>query len=294
MVPHQSVATLRHSRSFRRIVIGILTLAVLLLGSAVMLFPLVWQFSASLKDAMAIYEFPPSLVPEVPRWQNYADVFTYLPVGTFLINTTILSLLAVVGTVLSCSLVAYAFAALTAPGKNVLFAITLAAMMLPGQVTMIPLFIVFVNIGWFDTWYPLLVPQFLGVPLYIFLLRQLFLGLPPELSDAVEIDGGGHWTIFTRIVLPLSKPGLATVAIFTFIANWNDFFNPLLYLISEDKRTLAVGLQYLQYRHAAGFMEFMGQLMAGSILMLIPIIVMFIAAQKIFVTGANLSGITGR
>ncbi|MBI2940002.1 MAG: carbohydrate ABC transporter permease [Chloroflexi bacterium] len=268
-------------------------MAILVVGSAIMLFPLVWQISSSLKTDVEIYQWPVRLIPDPPRWENYPDAVTLVPFGIYALNTTIITVVSVIGTLFSCSVVAYAFAMLRAPGKHILFAALLGTMMLPGQVTMIPIFIGFSKLEWIDTWYPLIVPTFFGNPFFVFLLRQFFLSLPPELADAAEIDGGNYLTIFLRIVLPLSKPALATVAIFSFIHHWNDFFGPLLYITSDSKRTLALGLMAMQANYFGG-RQYLALVMAASVLMLVPILVIFFLAQRVFVSGVALTGITGR
>lgn len=285
--------SLTSSKKFRHIVWYTVTMTILVLGAIVMLFPLVWQISASLKTDVEIYQWPVRLIPDPVRWENYPQAVTLVPFWQYAKNTVFVTVFCLVGTLASCSLVGYAFAMLRAPGKDLLFAALLGTMMLPGQVTMIPIFIMFSRLNWVNTFYPLIVPAFFGNPFYIFLLRQFFLSLPPELGDAVKIDGGNHWTMFSRIVLPLSKPALATVAVFAFIAHWNDFFGPLLYITSDSKRTLALGLMAMQANFFGG-REYLALVMAASLLMLIPILVLFFLAQRIFVSGVALTGITGR
>ena len=268
-------------------------MAILVVGGIVMIFPLIWQISSSLKTDAEIFKFPPDLIPNPARWRNYIDATTIVPFWTYTRNTVIVTGFNLFGTLLSCSLVAYAFAMLRIPGRNALFALLLGTMMLPGQVTMIPVFIMFSKLNWINTFYPLIIPSFFGNPFYIFMLRQFFLGLPPELTDAVKIDGGNYLDIFRHIVLPLSKPALATVAIFAFIAHWNDFLGPLIYVTTDANRTLALGLMAMQANYFGG-RSYTHLVMAASVLMLIPVLVVFFAAQRVFVRGIALTGITGR
>ena len=280
-------------KSTRHTIWYTLVMVILLAGSVVMLFPLAWQISSSLKGNFEIYQWPPRLIPNPPRWQNYPQAVTLIPFWLYARNTIFITSCALVGTVASCALCAYAFALLRAPGKNVLFVILLGTMMLPGQVTMIPIFIMFSKLNWINTFYPLIVPTFFGNAFYIFLLRQFFLSLPPELADAVKIDGGGYWTMFSRVVVPLSRPALTTVAIFSFMAHWNDFFTPLLYITSDSKRTLALGLMVMQANYFGG-RQYMHLVMAASVLMLIPVLTLYGFAQRVFVQGVSLTGIAGR
>ncbi len=281
------------SKSFRRRVWYVCVYAMLILGSVVMLFPLAWQISSSLKRELDIYVWPVQLIPRPAVWSNYPGVFKLVPFLTYGRNTLFITVLCLVGEVVSCALVAYAFAMLRAPGRELLFAILLGTMMIPHQVTMVPVFVMFAKLNWINTFYPLIVPAFFGNAFYIFLLRQYFLTLPPELSDAIKIDGGGFWTIFARIVIPLSKPALGTVAVFSFMAHWNDFFGPLLYITSDKNRTLALALLAMQANFFGG-RQYMALLMAASVMMLIPILIIFFLAQRIFVSGVALTGITGR
>jgi ABC-type glycerol-3-phosphate transport system permease component len=281
------------SRRLRHQIWYVVVMAILVVGSVIMAFPLIWQFSSSLKTEAEIFKFPPDLIPNPVQWSNYVRATTLVPFWTYARNTVIITGFNLLGTLLSCSLVAFAFAMLRIPGRNFLFALCLGTMMLPSQVTMIPIFIMFSKLNWINTFYPLIVPSFFGNAFYIFMLRQFFLGLPPELGDAIKIDGGSYLDMYRHIVLPLSKPALATVAIFAFIAQWNDFLGPLIYVTTDSNRTLALGLMAMQMNYFGG-RSYTNLVMAASVLMLIPVLVIFFLAQRTFVRGVALTGITGR
>ena len=230
-----------------------------------------------------------------PRWQNYTDALEFLPPEThygltFLGNTLFLTLMTVIGTVISSSLVAYSFARLQWPGKNLLFVVLLATMMIPGAVTLMPQFLIFRSLGWIDTLLPLWVPAFFGSAFNIFLLRQFFMSIPTELEDAAKIDGCGPLGIYWRIMLPQVKPALAAISIMGVMGAWNNFQGPLIYLSSPEKMTLAYALQLYQQQHGGE----PGLLMAASTLVVLPIIVLFFFTQRYFIEGVSLSGLGGR
>lgn len=251
--------------------------------------PFYWLVTTSLKSDTEVFAVPPVWVPKDLLWGNFVKAVNYIPFFTFLKNTLIICGFSVLGAVTSSSLVAYSFSRIRWPGRDALFLVLLATMMLPGQVTLIPVFGIFRALGWIDTFLPLTAPHFLGSAFYIFMLRQFFMTIPMELSDAVRIDGGGEWDIFSWVILPLSRPALATVGLFTFIGSWNDFGGPLLYLNDERKATLSLGLQQFVSQHGAEW----SLLMAASTLMTIPIIILFFFAQRTFIQGIAVSGIKG-
>lgn len=261
-------------------------LALMAVG-AVFLLPLLWMVSTSLKTNRQIFVYPPQWIPNPVIWRNYSEVFYYAPFLLYFRNTLIIVTLTILGTSISSSLVAYGFARLNGPGKNILFLIMLSSMMLPYMVWMVPLYVLFTRIGWVDTFYPLTVPAFFGNPLYIFLLRQFFMGIPRDLEDAAKIDGCSYLRIYWQIMLPLVKPALATVAVFSFLNAWNDFLGPLLYLQSPDSYTIAVGLQVFLTQHGADW----ALLMAASTMAVIPVIIVFFFAQKQFIQGIVLTGL---
>ncbi len=230
-----------------------------------------------------------------PRWQNYADALEFLPPEThygltFLANTLFITLMSVIGTVISSSLVAYSFARLRWPGRNLLFVVLLATMMVPGAVTLMPQFLIFRSLGWVDTLLPLWAPAFFGSAFNIFLLRQFFMSIPGELEDAAKIDGCGSLGIYWRIMLPQVKPALAAISILTVMGSWNNFQGPLIYISSPEKMTLSYALQLYQQQHGGE----PGLLMAASTLVVLPIIVLFFFTQRYFIEGVSFSGMGGR
>jgi multiple sugar transport system permease protein len=262
----------------------------LLTGSIVFILPFLWMVSTSLKPANEVFTYPPSFLPSSFQWQNYPQGWTTLPFTTFLKNSLIVTGANVLGNLLSCSLVAFGFARLRARGRDLLFLLVLATMMIPYEVTMVPRFILFKELGWVNSLRPLIVPAWFGWPFFIFLLRQFFMSIPHELDEAAHMDGASNLRVFWNIILPLSKPALGTVAIFAFIGNWNNFLDPLVYLRSQDLFTIALGLNLFR----GEYVTVVNQLMAVSILALLPILVIFFFAQKIFVQGIALSGMGGR
>jgi len=262
-------------------------------GAVVMLFPLLWTLSTSLKTIDQVTTLQIDLIPNPIAWWNYIELFHVAPVLRYLRNTMIVVTASVFGGVIVCSFIGYGFARIQFPGRELLFLILLSTMMLPGVVQLVPLFVIFDRLGWTGTFLPLIVPRLLGHnPFYIFLLRQFFRGVPMELSDAARIDGCSEFGIWWRIVMPVSKPVLAAVAIFSFQYAWNDFLPPLVYLGSNQELwTLALGLN--------AFRSFEGQqtsthfLMAMSVLMTIPMLIVFAIGQREFVRGVVMSGIRG-
>lgn len=250
------------------------------------LLPFYWLVSTALKPDAQIFKMPPVWIPHPLMWQNFPKALTFIPFFQYTFNTLRICLLNVVGVSLSCSLVAYSLAKIPWKGRDWVFYSLIATMILPGQVTMLPTFMVFKWLGWIGTILPLTAPSFLGGAFSIFLLRQFFMTLPNELSDAARIDGCNEFAIYARVILPLAKPALATVALFTFVGSWNDFLGPLLYLNDERTYTLSIGLQRFVSQHGAEW----GMLMAASTLMALPIIVLFFLAQKTFIRGIATTG----
>lgn len=263
---------------------------ILSLGGCLFLLPFLWMVSTSLKEASQVQHFPPIWIPRPIRWDNYGVALGKMDFWTQLKNTLIIVYANVVGQLFSASLVAFGFARLKFPGRDALFFLMLSTMMLPGVATLIPIYILYKNLGWIDTFLPLTLPAFFGGgAFYIFLLRQFFLTLPKEMEEAARIDGASSWDVFWRIILPLSKPALATVAIFSFMGHWNDFVGPLIYLRSPRNYTLALGLQTFQGLYSTDFQY----LMAASIVVVAPVIVLFFLAQRYFVQGIVLTGMKG-
>ncbi len=266
-----------------------MALTLLLAGAALFLIPFLWMFSSSLKPEYEIFAVPPQLIPNPPRWANYPEALTFVPFGRYMLNTLFISGVTIIGHLSSCTVVAYAFARLRAPGRDALFLVVLATMMLPYPVTMVPLYILFQSLGWVNTILPLTVPAFFGSPLYIFLLRQFFLTLPTDLEDAARIDGANTAQILWYIMLPLARPALATVALFTFQATWNDFLAPLIYLHNPQSYTVTLGLQFFRTSYTTNW----AYLMAASLVTMLPMALVFLLAQRHFIKGITLTGMKG-
>ena len=264
----------------------------LILGliALLMLGPFLWMLSTSLKTQADIFRYPPELIPSPPHFENYETILKGLSVPQFLFNSFKISALATIGQLLSCSLAAYAFARMQFRGKGLLYGVLLATMMIPAQVTMIPVFLIMKSLGWIDSHNALIVPAFLGGAFGTFLLRQFFESIPRDLEDAARIDGCGRFRIYWQIILPLAKPALATLGLFTFMSYWNDLLGPVIYLSSVEKMTLTVGLASLQ---AGEMVARHDLLMAGSMLSIVPMLVLFVLAQKWFVRGVVMTGIKG-
>jgi len=260
----------------------------------IFMFPFFWTVSSSLKAPFELMTFPPTWLPETPQWQNYARVIEKVPFLRWAWNSAFVVSISTLGSVISASIVAYSFARFNYPGRDAIFIITLGTMMLPAQVTLIPQFILFNELGWVNTLLPLWVPFLFGGGAFnIFLLRQFIRTLPRELDEAALIDGASYWRIFWSVLAPLTKPALATVAVISFIAHWNDFVNPLIYLNSPEKFTLALGLNYFKSVPESSGLPLEHLLMAGSVMVIIPVLILFFAAQRYFVEGIALSGIKG-
>ncbi len=258
--------------------------------SALMVGPFLWMIITSMMSQEEIFRYPPQVVPSRLSLKNYLAIMDVLPLGRMFLNSFAIAVSATIGQVCSCALAAYAFARMKFRGKTVLYFALLATMMVPAQVTMIPVFLIMKTLGWIDTLYALIVPAFFGGAFGTFLLRQFFSTLPGDLEDAARIDGCGRFRILWSIVLPLSRPALATLALFTFMTYWNDLLGPVIYLSSMNRATLTIGLANLQ----SGVMTTRYDLlMAGSVLSVLPILVLFILGQRWFVRGITMTGIKG-
>lgn len=268
--------------------------AILLTLCIPFILPLVWMLSTSLKGDSQIYAREgqesavslKTLIPSPVKWGNYAEAVKTVPIGTYLKNTLLLCAANVLGAVLSSAVVAYGFARMRFWGREPLFMLMIATMALPGQVTMIPVFALFRFLGWYGTFLPLIVPAFCGSAFYVFLLRQFFRTIPEELAEAARIDGAGDFRIFWQLMLPLAKPALATCALFQFLATWNDFFGPLLYINDPSSYTLAYGLQQFMSSYGGEW----AQLMAGASIFTLPVILLFFVAQRTFIQGIATTG----
>ena len=261
----------------------------LLVAAAAFALPLVWMVLTSFKPAADIATDPHRALPSEWRVRNYADAVTTMPYFRYLVNSLVLCAGSVLGTVWSCSLAAYAFARLRWPGRNAVFGVLITTMLLPWHVTMIPKFLLISELGLYNTLGALIAPIFLGDAFSIFLLRQFFLTIPEELSEAARLDGCSEWGIFWRIVLPLARPALATVALFQFVAAWNDFNGPLLYLNDPARFTLAYGLE----QFVSSYSSQVNLLMAAAVLFTLPIVLLFFFAQRTFIRGIATSGLKG-
>ena len=281
----------RESRSERGLPLpkAILAHAVLIVLSAIFLVPLIWLIVSSLKTDAQIFKFPPEWIPSPATFHNYPSGLTFIPFWRDLCNTLIICSLSVVFTLMSCSLVAFGLARIRWRGRHALFYILLGTMMLPAQVTMVPIFVIFARLGWVDTFLPLVVPQLFANAFYVFLMRQFFLSIPPQLDEAARIDGCSDWDIYRRIILPLSRPVMATVGLFCFLGAWNDYLGPLIYLADERKYTLSLALASFSSQYGS----YPGMLMAVTTVMTVPIIVLFFFAQRTFIQGITLTGIKG-
>lgn len=268
-----------------------LHLLAILLGIALML-PFYWAISSSLKQVHEVRQIPPVWLPSVPQWSNYIDVWRVQHFGNWVRNTFILAIIPTIGVVISSSLAGYAFARFRFPAKNLLFSITLATMMLPGYVTLIPTYLLFWRLGWLNTYLPLTVPFWFGSAFFIFLFRQFFMTIPLELDEAARIDGAGYPRIFWNILLPLSGPVFATAAIIEGIAAWNRFLLPLVILNRPESYPLSVGLRYFVVTPGDGLPKD-HLLMAAAVMMTLPIIILFFVGQRYFVRGVVMSGIKG-
>ncbi len=262
--------------------------------SLLFMFPFFWTVSSSLKAIDELFVFPPQLLPKSPQWNNYARVLEAQPFLRWAWNSLFVVVLSTAGTVIAASLVAYSFARFRYRGREFIFILTLGTMMLPAQVTLIPQYVMFNKMGWINTLYPLWLPHWFGGGAFaIFLLRQFFMSLPRELDEAALIDGASYFRIFWRILLPLCKPVLATVAVISFIASWNDFLGPLIYIQLPEKFTLSIGLNYFKQLAETGGEPTQHLLMAASVMMILPVIALFFFTQRYFVQGIQLSGIKG-
>jgi multiple sugar transport system permease protein len=266
-----------------------LLLAILLTISVMFILPFFWMLMTSLKAPAELMKWPPGWFPDTFRWQNYEKAVTYIPFFRYVGNTMVITLGSIVGILISCPMVAYGFSHINWPGRDVLFVVMLMTIMIPFPVTMLPLYVLFAKIGWINTYLPLVLPLFFGVPFYIFLLRQFFMTIPRELTDAARIDGASELRIYWQLIMPLTKPALATVVLFQFLSSWSDFLAPLLYLRDNDMFTIAVGLQMFHSEHDTEF----HLLMAASTLLTVPIIVIFYLVQRTFIQGITLTGLKG-
>lgn len=277
-------------RSVQEVIYGKILIYILLFGMGVIfIFPLFWMVVTSFKDVAQLYIPEPKILPNPLIWANYKEAWGKIPFALYTRNTTIITLSSVFLTVLSTSLVAFGFARIPFKGRSFLFSLLLASMILPGMVQIIPRYFIWNWLHCLDTWTPLILPRAFATGFFVFLMRQFYRTLPMELDDAAAIDGCSYFRIWWNMMLPLTKPALTVVALFTFMAAWNDFFEPLIYLTTDSKKTLALGLRFFQGQFGSD----VHLLMAASTLILLPCLLIFLFAQKYFIRGIAMSGIKG-
>ena len=274
------------TKSVKRRITNILLFVILSLGAVLILFPIAWMLSTALKSAPEIAMYPPKLLPEKLMFENFAIAWSKAPFTRYTINTLIIVFFTIIGNVLGNSFVAYGFAKIDFAGKKFLFNVILATMMIPGFVTLVPTYVIFSKLQWVNTYLPLIVPAFCGNAFHIFMMRQFYRTIPNELMEAARVDGAGHFYIWGRLMMPLVKPVLATVALISFKGAWSDFQGPLLYLSDRAKYTLQLGLQVFK---GQGFTEW-NYLMAVSFLSMLPILLLFFCFQNYFIEGMNVGG----
>lgn len=262
---------------------------VVIILSLAYLVPLFWMLSTSLKVHTQVFTNPPTWIPDPIVWGNYAEALTKIDYLGYTLNTLLISVSCMVGAMLSCSMVAFSITKIEWIGKRLIFPVVLATMMLPYQVTMIPVYIIWKNMGMTGTYWPLIIPAFLGGSYYVFLLRQFAMTVPNALFEAATIDGANPGKQYTTIMLPLIKPAITSVGVFTFLANWSDFLGPLIYINKAQKYTLTLGLYGFVNEHSVDW----HLMMAASMVFVIPVIIIFFVAQKQFIEGITLTGIKG-
>ncbi len=277
------------SLTVRKRIAIILRYACLLFCTVIFILPFLWMLRTALMQYEQIQITPIVWFPSPVEFHNFGDALARMNFSQLLKNTLFITCFTIVGQVVSCSIVAFGFARLKFPGRDLLFWLVVSTMMLPAMVTEIPRFILFRHFNWIDTFYPLIVPAFFSSPFFVFLLRQFFMTLPLSLDEAARIDGASTWRIFWQIILPLSKPVMATVVIFSFIWTWNDFWGPLIYLRSEGMKTLQLGLQVFQGVHQTEY----HLLMAASLVVLLPILIIYVFCQRYFTEGIVMTGMKG-
>lgn len=262
----------------------------LIIIALMFIIPFVWLIRSALMDLSQIFIMPPEWIPSPFRWDNFKRALTVLPFGTFFVNTLIIVVSTVIGTVVTSTIAAFGFSRIQWKGRDIVFAILLSSMMLPSAVTMIPSFLGWKWLGFYDTFYPLILPAFFGGGMFnIFLLRQFYMGVPKDFDEAAVVDGATYFQIYARILLPLSRSAVIVVALFTFLASWNDFMGPLIYLKSDSRFTLALGLQMFQGTYSAQW----DLLMAASAVVILPCVIVFLIGQRYFLDGIALTGLKG-
>jgi multiple sugar transport system permease protein len=261
----------------------------LIIVALTFILPLYWMLSTALKGADQMFDIPPAWIPNPVELDNFPEVFREVPFARFFLNTVFLVVFNIIGELVSVSLIAYGFARLRFPGRSFLFLLMLSTLMIPYHVTLIPRFILFAELGWINTYLPLIVPAFVGSPFLIFLVRQYMMSIPFDLDEAAYIDGATRFDVFWRIILPLSRPALVLVVVFTFVGTWNDFLQPLIYLNDPNLFTVSLGLSFFQGARETNW----NLLMAGSLLATIPPLILFFIAQRQLIGGISIEGLKG-
>lgn len=273
----------------RRRTAMVITYAVLSIGAITYLLPFFWMISTSLKPQSQVYDYPIRWIPDPITWQNFPAIFEAAPFADYLINTVILTFLGIVGSVVGSSIAAYGFARFKFPGRGVVFVIMLATMMVPIWVTIVPTYILFARIGWIDTYLPLIVPAFFAAPFNTFLMRQFFMSIPRELDEAARIDGAGSVRTFLQVIVPMSKPVFLIVILYAFLAYWNDFLGPLIFLQSQSKFPISLGIMNFVGAQSQNY----PYMMAAAVIAMVPCLLLFAVAQKWFIQGVVVTGVKG-
>jgi ABC-type glycerol-3-phosphate transport system permease component len=271
------------------------TYLIVTIVAVILVFPFFWMLSTSFKSDLNLSDIPPTILPHPLKWSNWSRTFNQdgIPVFRFLVNSIIVTSIVVIGQVLTSTMVGFAFARLKWYGRDVCFAVLVATMMLPSQVTIVPVFIGFSKLHLVNSWWPLIIPAWFGSPFFIFLARQFMLTLPRDLDDAARIDGATTWQLYSQVIIPLCRPIVATVAVFSFQSQWNDFFNPLIYITDQSKQLLSVGITYFTTQQTTIQVTPWNLVMVASVVMTIPMIIIFFLAQRVFVEGVVFSGLKG-
>ncbi|MCE7985542.1 MAG: carbohydrate ABC transporter permease [Caldilinea sp. CFX5] len=264
-------------------------LALVVLAILMIIIPIGWMVITALKEPQQIFAWPPVYWPDPIRWQNFTDVLTQIPFVRYAGNSFLIAFMNIIGRLLSCTLVAYSFARLRFPGRNLLFMLLLSTLMIPGQVTLLPQFVLFNWLGWVGSYLPLIVPSFFGNAFFIFLMRQYILTIPRDLDEAARIDGASTWGVFRRIILPLCVPPMMVIAVLTFLWTWNEFLDPLIYISDYDAYTIQLGLNMLKGRYNIQW----NLIMAGSLIGVLPPLLLYFVAQKHLIGGIASVGIKG-
>ncbi len=285
----QQLRRSNNRRQAKKLIAYAIIYACLVFLAFIFMLPIFWMASTSLKQPQEIMAWPPEWIPSNPQWDNYAEAFSKYPLGRYMLNSAFLVFANIIGELIAVPIIAYGFARFKFPFKNALFLLMLSTMMVPGHIKLIPLFRLYLRLGLIDTYWPLILPAFFGNPFFIFLMTQFIRTIPRDLDDAARIDGAGAWSILYRIIIPLSRPALTVVIVFTFLWTWNDFLRPIIYLRDYDSLPISVGLAFFQGRYSVEWHLFMG----ATLVSIIPILVVYFFAQRHLIGGLSSIGIKG-